>query len=261
MGYTDHDWSDADATGAFPALDRPGTDGVRYADSGWLPDDALLTDDVRLAGARPLADGTRVAGGSRVPDGSRVAGGARVAHGLEIAHEGPLMDASRHARGNGLTDGGRLANSGGHTGGRHSCGWLSGDAFPDGGASPGGGFQRGGRELDADTGVYPVDDWYAGYEQYAREQDDRPGQPSAAAAGEQPLIRAYARPADPREAPGSAGEWPAASQPPGDTRRTGTWRTGTRAGRRWRAIPLGLRWPGGRPAGRAARQVAARTGG
>ena len=41
MGYTDHDWSDADATGAFPALGRPGTDGVRYADSGWRPDDAL----------------------------------------------------------------------------------------------------------------------------------------------------------------------------------------------------------------------------
>ncbi len=131
------------------------------------------------------------------------------------------MDASRHARGNGLTDGGHLAKSGGHAEGAFPDGGFPGgafpgNAFPDGGAAPGGGFQRGGRELDADTGIYPVDDWYAGYEQYAREQDDRPGQPSAAAAGEQPLIRTYARPADPREAPGSAGEWPAASHPPGD---------------------------------------------
>ena len=137
-------------------------------------------------------------------------------HGIEIAHESLLMDASRHARGNGSADGGHLANSGGHAEGAFPEGGFPGNAFPDGGASPGEGFQRGGRELAADTGSYPVDDWYAG----ARAVRRRTGRSAWSAVGcggwEQPLVRAYARQADPREAPGSAGERPTASQPPGD---------------------------------------------
>jgi hypothetical protein len=53
---------------------------------------------------------------------------------------------------------------------------------------------------DADAGTYPVLDRYAGYERYA---DDQPGQPQAAAE-EHSFTRAYARPANPRQAPPSS---------------------------------------------------------
>jgi hypothetical protein len=129
MGYADHDDPGADAPGefgAFRAVHHEDADGIRYADSGVLPDDGLRPGDV------PRPDGDRVADGGRFP-------GA-------------------------------------------------------------------GSRADSDTGVYPVIDWYAGYEGFAGDQaGDRPTA-APRTAGEQPFRRVYARPADPRGAPSSGGE-------------------------------------------------------
>jgi hypothetical protein len=217
MGYTD-DWFEADATGAFPAFGRPGDDEVRYADSGLLPDDVLPAGDAWLPGARQTPDSPRTPGSVRVPgstrathgrrvaDGNWAGAGTRVAHGCEIAHESPLTDAGRHARDSRLTGSDCLTEYGRHAESGFPESEFSVDPYPEVDTSSGRGFPRGGRDLDGDDGIYPVvDDWYAGYEQFAGELDDRPGQ-SPAAAEEEPLIRAYARPTDPREVPGLAGE-------------------------------------------------------
>ena len=229
MGYTDHDWFEADATGAFPVFGRPDADGVRYADSGLLPDDVLPADEGWFPDVRRPADGAHVPDGAHAPDGallsdsarapyaSQASGGsragARVAHGYEIAHESPLTDAGR--RGSGLTDGDRFAESGGH-----ADGGSSGDAFPAVGAYPGGGILAAGQDVDGDTGDSPMVDWYAGYEQYAGEEDDGAGQ-RRTADEEETLVRTYARPADPREAAGFAGQPPVTGQPPAAGQPTG----------------------------------------
>jgi hypothetical protein len=157
MGYPDHDDPGGDAPGAFRAFHHESADGIRYADSGVLPDD----------GPR-LADAPR-------PDGDWFPDGAQI------------------------RDHGR---------------------FADGGRFPGAGSRA-----DADTGVYPVIDRYAGYERLTGDQaGDRP----TAAPGQQPFTRVYARPADPWEASSSGREpgWtrdhgrrPAAGYP--DSSRTG----------------------------------------
>lgn len=78
---------------------------------------------------------------------------------------------------------------------------------PDSGrVADGGRFPGAGSRPDADTGVYPVIDWYAGYERFP---GDQAGDRVAAAprtAGEQPFTRVYARPADPRGASSPGGE-------------------------------------------------------
>ena len=196
MGYTDHDWFEADATGAFPVLGGPGADEVRYADSGLLPDDILPADEEWFPGVGLPADGTQVSGSARAPHVSRASGGsragARVAHGYEIAHESPLTDAGR--RDSGLTYGDRFTEGDGH-----AEGGSASDAFPPVGAYPDEGFPAAEQDVAGDTGDHPVVDWYAGYEQYAGEQDDRASQ-LRAATEEETLVRAYARPADPWEA-------------------------------------------------------------
>jgi hypothetical protein len=84
-------------------------------------------------------------------------------------------------------DGGRIADDGGRVAG-------------------GGRFPGAGSRADADTGAYPVIDWYAGYERFAGDQaGDRPTA-APRMAGEQPFRRVYARPADPWEASSSGGE-------------------------------------------------------
>lgn len=137
MGYADHEDPGADALGAFGAfrvVHHENADGIRYADSGVLPDadSGVPPDDGLRPGDVPRPGGGRVAGGDRFP-------GA-------------------------------------------------------------------GSRADADTGVYPVIDWYAGYERFAGGQAG--DQPTAAplAAGEQPFRRVYARPADPRGASSPGGE-------------------------------------------------------
>jgi hypothetical protein len=114
MGCAEHDDLEADATRAFRVFRPPSADGIRYADSGSLPEGAPPPDDDRLPKGAPPPDD------SRLPD--------------------------------------------------------------------------------ADTGTFPVLDWYAGYERYA---DDQSGQ-SQAGAEEPSFTRAYARPADPRQAPPSS---------------------------------------------------------
>jgi hypothetical protein len=211
MGYTDHDWFEADATGAFPVFGRPDADGVRYADSGLLPDDVLPADEGWFpADGAQAPDGALLSGSARASHVSQA--GTRVAHGYEIAHESPLTDAGRH--GSGLTVGDRFAESGGDAEGSAS------DAFPPVGAYSGEGFPAAGQDVAGDTGDYPMDDWYAGYEQYAGEEDDRPGQ-RRTAAEEETLVRTYARPADPREAAGFAGQPSVTGQPPAAGQPTG----------------------------------------
>jgi hypothetical protein len=73
--------------------------------------------------------------------------------------------------------------------------------YADSGAPPGDGLRP-----DADTGAYPVIDWYAGYERFPGDQaGDRPTA-APRTAGEQPFTRVYARPADPRGASSPGGE-------------------------------------------------------
>ena len=186
MGYTDHDWSEADATGAFPAF---------AAGRGRRP----------VCRQRPAARATPcppMIVASRCPSTRRQC----PSHLRQPSrHQYPSSPRPRD-RAREPADRCRPLRSWQRT---QLCRPAHGKRRPRGGRVSGG---RAG--LDGDTGIYPVADWYAGYEQYAREQDDRPGQP--AAAEEQPLIRAYARPTDPREAPGHAGERPAIGYPPGD---------------------------------------------
>lgn len=216
MGYTDDDWFEADATGAFPAFGRPGAGEVRYADSGLLPDDVPPADDAWLPEAGRAADRGRVPGSAPAADGSRPGAGTRVAHGREIAHESPLTDAGRHARDSRLVGSDRLAEDGGDAESGLPGSGFPVDAFPAVGTYPDGRLPAAGRDVDGDTGdadSCPVVDWYAGYEQFAAEPGDRAGQPQAAAEDE-PLVRAYARPTDPWEAAGFAGQPPVTSQPP-----------------------------------------------
>jgi hypothetical protein len=126
MGCAEHDDLEADATRAFRVFRPPSADGIRYVDSGSLPEGAPPPDDDRLPKGAPPPDD------SRLPD--------------------------------------------------------------------------------ADTGTFPVLDWYAGYERYA---DDQSGQ-SQAGAEEPSFTRAYARPADPRQAPPSSHDqdpWSRGSRP------------------------------------------------
>lgn len=122
MEYGEHDGPGASSAWAFRRPGPANADGVRYADSGLLPDRTLPAGDGRPDG------GTCSRGGGHVPADGRF---PRVA-------------------------------------------W-----YPD-----------------ADTGTYPVLDWHAGYERYAGDRSARPGAP----AGERPLTRPYAGPADPRQA-------------------------------------------------------------
>lgn len=70
--------------------------------------------------------------------------------------------------------------------------------LPDGAPLPDGGRGRdpgAGSRADAETGMYPALDRYAGYERFAGEPSAQPE-----AARERPFTRVYARPADPRRA-------------------------------------------------------------
>ena len=219
MEYTGQDLPGADATGAFPAFGRSGMDGVRYADSGFLPDGAMpanggrpayssrLTDDSRLTDSAPVGSGFvptgRLAEISHLAEVSHLAGGAgrpdadwpmndyRLPDPSQLTEMGSLPGNSWLTDNSDPTDTGDLTDSSDPAG--------RGEFFPRGAAYPdrGAGYpDRGARYPDRD-GTSPAVDWYAGYEQYAGERAGQAPEP----AGERFLTRVYARPADPRQEP------------------------------------------------------------
>jgi len=220
MEHTGQDLPGTDATGAFPAFGRPGADGVQYADSGFLPDDAMPANAGRPAHSSRPADDDRLTCGVRATAGSglaRTTGLAEISHLAEASHladGADRPDAGWSMNGYRLPDPSQLTEMS-----SLPCnGWLTdtsdptdtGDPtgtgdfkdtsdptggvefFPRGGVYP----DRGGWYPDGDD-TSPAVDWYAGYERYAGEQAGQ----DTEAAGERFLTRVYARPADPRQGP------------------------------------------------------------
>src|SRR6516162_3983857 len=220
MEHTGQDLPGTDATGAFPAFGRPGSDGVQYADSGFLPDDAMPANAGRPAHSSRPADDDRLTCGVRATAGSglaRTTGLAEISHLAEASHladGADRPDAGWSMNGYRLPDPSQLTEMS-----SLPCnGWLTdtsdptdtGDPtgtgdfkdtsdptggvefFPRGGVYP----DRGGWYPDGDD-TSPAVDWYAGYERYAGEQAGQ----ATEAAGERFLTRVYARPADPRQGP------------------------------------------------------------
>ena len=220
MEHTGQDLPGTDATGAFPAFGRPGADGVQYADSGFLPDDAMPANAGRPAYSSRPADDDRLTCGVRATAGSglaRTTGLAEIRHLAEASHladGADRPDAGWSMNGYRLPDPSQLTEMS-----SLPCnGWLTdtsdptdtGDPtgtgdfkdtsdptggvefFPRGGVYP----DRGGWYPDGDD-TSPAVDWYAGYERYAGEQAGQ----ATEAAGERFLTRVYARPADPRQGP------------------------------------------------------------
>ncbi len=191
MEYAEQDRAAADATGAFPVVGRHGTSGVRYADSGSLPDEGLPDDGARLAGgARPASDSGRREGRPLMEISHVMSGGYPRADTTDSGF--PEWGTADH----GLARDGAPPRAGTADGGVRG---------PDESPGP---FPRAERYPDTDTGSYPAGDWYAGYERYAGERHKRAGQPD-----EDSFKRVYARPADPREPRPPAAGYPMADDP------------------------------------------------
>ncbi len=184
MEYAGQDRPGADAIGAFPASGLLDADDVRYADSGFLPDEAMPTDEARTPRHRHPTNGDRIANGHRVAGGGGpVPTGLppEISHCMEVSHHadrgGLLMDTSQLTGASDPADGGGWYADGG--------GWY---ADGEAGANPAGANP---------AGANLAGDRYAGYERYAGERAGQPWTPDE----DRFLTRVYATPADPREVP------------------------------------------------------------